>query len=578
MKLRYICMMLLASCALSAQTTIVNWGTGLVIDEIVQSDGETEATPSDFTFQLGTFGSFVPTENNIEDWAANWKVLDEISASDADSSDRFFDFSDTNGAFVGSDTLNADQTSASLDSNGTDIFNAGEQAYVWVFDNQNITETSEWALYTQALAGPCDNCLDGPWQIPDADSTTITPSWFISEADTAVFGRINDSAVVGAGIADDTPSSLHIQTHRGGRGSYWDLNGSTIGSAAGGTTQTWNSTNAFWNRRANGTRPTRTFREFSVATFSAGTDANGTDYTVIKEGNENVFGLDFENGNTITIEHGTNGSITFDRNGGFAFLEEDGVGKVKRQSFINVESGVTADIKTVLAGTRDVAKTGSGTLILSGNTESTLSGELSVENGILQMSGTGTDPRINTDIKVNGGTLFISETDPTNNNQFGSNTNLTYENGLIQVGEANESLGTLTLTLTEDSNLDMTGDSTTSKIFFEDSSGEDWSGSGSNQLLVTNWDGVVNYGGGNDQIFFGSSITGLTAGQLDRIKFVNPADRMGTYDAIILSTGEIVPFIPIPEPTTIFGGIGLTALALTHFYRMRKRKLSGATS
>ncbi len=553
-----------------AQTTI-SWGTGFVVDEMVESDGVTEVTPSGYTIALGTFGSFTPTENNIEDWASNWKVLDVVSSGDSDSSDRFFDFSGTDGAFLGGDTLNANQTSASSDASGA-TFSAGEQVYVWVYNTQSITETSEWALYTQYLDGECDNCIDGAWQIPNASSTSVPPNFYLSEADTALYGSINDQSSIGMGDYDASPATSHFQTHSGGRGNYWDLNGSTAGSAAAGTTATWNSSNTNWNKKADGTNPTKKFKKNSVAVFSAGDDADGSTYTVVKEGNEDVFGLDFENGDSITIAHGTGGSITFDRNGKHAFHETDGTTSVHRKAFINVDTGVEATIETVLAGSEDVRKIGNGTLVMAGNTVSTLTGKILLEEGTLQMSGTGTSPRLNTDIKIDGGTLLISETNPTSDNQFGSSTDIEYTHGLFQVGEANESLGTLNLTLSEDSTLDMTGDGTTSKIFFADSSSEDWSDSGGNLLIIENWDGIVNYGGGNDQVFFGSDINGLTGSQVSRIKFLNPAGKTGTFDAIILSTGEVVPFSYIPEPSTYIGGFAMAGMLLGHGYRRYRRR------
>jgi hypothetical protein len=81
-------------------------------------------------------------------------------------------------------------------------------------------------------------------------------------------------------------------------------------------------------------------------------------------------------------------------------------------------------------------------------------------------------------------------------------------------------------------------------------------------LIITNWSGIPGVngnigvkgplatgGGGTDRIFFGNEIDGMTIGQLNQIRFVNPAGmKPVTYGAIIPASGEIVP---VPEPASI---------------------------
>jgi hypothetical protein len=73
---------------------------------------------------------------------------------------------------------------------------------------------------------------------------------------------------------------------------------------------------------------------------------------------------------------------------------------------------------------------------------------------------------------------------------------------------------------------------------FANSSSVAWSNQAG--LLITNWNGSPN-GGGNHQVYFGSSSSGLTAQQLSQIQFKNPNGLSGNFPARILSTGEIVP-------------------------------------
>jgi hypothetical protein len=107
--------------------------------------------------------------------------------------------------------------------------------------------------------------------------------------------------------------------------------------------------------------------------------------------------------------------------------------------------------------------------------------------------------------------------------------------GILEVGDANETLGQLVLT--GDSTIDL-GDGN-AKIAFAPSSVEQWTSSA--MLVVTNWNGLPN-GGGNDQLKFGNDASGLSAGQLRQIHFINPNGFPGgDYLATILDTGEIVP-------------------------------------
>jgi hypothetical protein len=70
-----------------------------------------------------------------------------------------------------------------------------------------------------------------------------------------------------------------------------------------------------------------------------------------------------------------------------------------------------------------------------------------------------------------------------------------------------------------------------------------------NSLLhLTNWSGSL-YGGGQQQIIFGSNSAALTPQQLNQIQFQNPAGLApGNYPARILATGEIVPDTGAPLP------------------------------
>ena len=80
-------------------------------------------------------------------------------------------------------------------------------------------------------------------------------------------------------------------------------------------------------------------------------------------------------------------------------------------------------------------------------------------------------------------------------------------------------------------------------VQFADSSSQAWTNGA--MLKIDNWTGSIN-GGGQSQVFFGNSSSGLSASQLAQIQFHFP---QGDYPAKLLSSGEIVP-IPTGPPFT----------------------------
>ena len=73
---------------------------------------------------------------------------------------------------------------------------------------------------------------------------------------------------------------------------------------------------------------------------------------------------------------------------------------------------------------------------------------------------------------------------------------------------------------------------------FANSSAETWTGT----LTIANWNGAV-YGGGVDQIKFGTGVGGLTPAQLAQVTWINPFGAGNVAGAYQLTTGEIVPAV-----------------------------------
>ena len=109
----------------------------------------------------------------------------------------------------------------------------------------------------------------------------------------------------------------------------------------------------------------------------------------------------------------------------------------------------------------------------------------------------------------------------------------------LQIGNAVEQLGRFILTT--NATIDLSGEA--SKLSFANSSAEVWNGAA--KLIVVNWNWLTSENYLGDQLKFGTNQYGLTAAQLQRIHFINPAGYSpGDYAAQILSTGEVWPSGP----------------------------------
>jgi hypothetical protein len=160
----------------SVQGSGVSWSSGFN-----QTFIDSHGNPLDslFAFELGTFSSgFVPTSSNLDQWAANWQLLSRADTTNTHwvPDDPIFGaFYDNGFSFNSSGQVNG--------LAGSDVFVTGEQAYVWVFSN------NEWALVTDNSPGVDENDI---WRLPNpADISGFPLNWELQNADTAVFGAVN---------------------------------------------------------------------------------------------------------------------------------------------------------------------------------------------------------------------------------------------------------------------------------------------------------------------------------------------------------------------------------------------------
>lgn len=190
----------------SASASTVFWYSAFN-DLLYDSNGQ----PLDgtYSFEVGTFGSFVPTYQNVDQWEANWKVFDRafdptpLDPNDGDPEgwnviDQFF---------TATVVHDGSGFSNSPDANPADVFAQNEQVYLWAYNSKVIVPTSEWALVTDSdfLSN-----ISSPWLIPDPADTLGSYDWQLADADSAVIGGVN--GIQSDGGFNVTPPSFSLQT------------------------------------------------------------------------------------------------------------------------------------------------------------------------------------------------------------------------------------------------------------------------------------------------------------------------------------------------------------------------------
>jgi len=188
-----------------APAATIYWGSA-ANDLLFDSSGN--PLDNSFTFELGTFGSFLPDASNVEQWLSNWKILDRLIApasSGWNSSESFFS---------GTLAIQADGTSSRGAELGTNfIFSQGEQAYIWVYNDLGVIPGSEWALITNDSS---DGNATDDWVVPalpdpcGCGSGADSLEWRLSLASVPEYGGVNDE--YGEGDVSVTPQVFSLQT------------------------------------------------------------------------------------------------------------------------------------------------------------------------------------------------------------------------------------------------------------------------------------------------------------------------------------------------------------------------------
>ncbi len=156
-----------------SQALSVSWGSELFSDF---RDSMGQPLDSTFFIQLGYFQStledpFVPTADNVGEWASRWMIFDQAQ------------FDPDLGYFTSTVDVNPDGSSSSPDAS-LGVISDGQQAYIWIYNDTTPIPGTEWFLAAASnwvMPEPpeecCDNSLPLEWAVSDLSNQGVTPIW-----------------------------------------------------------------------------------------------------------------------------------------------------------------------------------------------------------------------------------------------------------------------------------------------------------------------------------------------------------------------------------------------------------------
>ena len=360
-------------------------------------------------------------------------------------------------------------------------------------------------------------------------------------------GNINmtGTAVTVTGINLTNNGTLTLSSNFSGTGTLTNASTGTVNSTAYITISTLTNQGTLNTSSGNLTPTTLTNTSTGFLNISGTTYTNFTTFT-------NQGTLNYTSSGNINSPFTNTGTVNVQGSGYIASLTNNAGGT------LNI-SALSYNINTLIAtengntviysglGTQAIKNTTYSNLNLSGSGAKTFADATTV-TGNLVMSGSATATPTAT-LAVSGSTT-LSETSvlilgATN---ILSSTPIVLNGGTFRTGTGagfGETVGTLGLTF---SSIIALGTGVHS-LNFANSSGVTWTSG--QTLTITGWTGGYNGTSGTaGKLFVGSTLSGLTTGQLAQIQFF---DGTTNFPAAILSSGEVVPLSSAISTSSISG-------------------------
>ena len=294
-----------------------------------------------------------------------------------------------------------------------------------------------------------------------------------------------------------------------------------------------------------------TFRHEGAISGTGALTKTGTGTLYLVNAKSYEGGVNFNGGTVLTFNNDRLGAATAALSFDGGRLRSNGTITMNRATTLNAGGGILSAELAAHRLTQNGAISGIGGLTVDGlgvvelRGANTYQGATTVTEGTLRVF---TNINSSTSVNASGTGIFSLGA----SNMIGDTAGMNLgAGGTFQTNNFSDMLGVLAVS--GNATIDLTG---TSVIQFADSSGSVWGGA----LSITGWSGLVD-GTGAEKLNFGTSSAGLTETQLGLISFYNPAGfAEGTYSAQMLSNGQIVPGVLIPEVSSILlmmaGGAG----------------------
>jgi hypothetical protein len=182
------------------QASTISWGSDT--ESLLFTSGGS-LLDSSYTFEVGTFGDFIPTSTNTDQWFDNWKRFDRATTANGSWNPGAGWVSANVTVLDGTDPLvTTDIVSSSAFADTSKTWLVGEKAYIFVYNNATITPTTEWALVT-----------DPSWTLPGSSThSSITVDWTVNLAGQPILGGNENVGFVGTRTVNPGFSNLQTST------------------------------------------------------------------------------------------------------------------------------------------------------------------------------------------------------------------------------------------------------------------------------------------------------------------------------------------------------------------------------